>query len=212
MFGICSAPQLYRHVINQVLFGTGSTGCQNISDYIMVNGKGVAEHDERLRKVLNTLKERGLMLNKMKYVFRVNEIEFMGHLLFEMGIGPTESRVKTLQEAREPKNSSEVRRFLGLVNFRARHVSELNTKISAIEETHAKEYTLCLGKDQREAFNELKNSHADVATLAYFNPALKTRGIANASPIGLGAVLLQEHEKGVWKTVCCESKSLSDVE
>lgn len=40
----------------------------------------------------------------------------------------TESRVKALQEAREPKNSSEVKGFLGLVNFSARYISERATK------------------------------------------------------------------------------------
>ena len=70
MFGICSAPELYQHVIQQVLLGAGCTGCQNISDDIVVYGKDVAEHDERLRKVLHTLTERGLTLNKNKCVFQ----------------------------------------------------------------------------------------------------------------------------------------------
>ena len=60
MFGICSAPELYQHVISQVLRGAGCTGCRNISDDIVVYGKDVADHDEKLRKVLHTLKHRGL--------------------------------------------------------------------------------------------------------------------------------------------------------
>ena len=51
----------------------------------------------------------------------------------------------------------------------------------------------------------------DVDTLAYFNPALKTRVVADASPVGLGAVLLQERNK-VWRTVCYANKTLSSVE
>lgn len=212
MFGICSAPELYQHVINQVLHGAGCVGCQNISDDIVVYGKDVAEHDERLKKVLHTLKERGLTLNKKKCVFRMNEIEFMGHLLSEKGIGPTESRVKALQEAREPKDSSEVRSFLGLVNFSARYISNLSTKAEPLRRLTQKNTPFVWGRDQKKAFTDLKNSLTDVDTLAYFNPAMKTRVIADASPVGLGAVLLQEHEKGVWKTVCYASKSLSDVE
>ena len=48
MFGICSASELYQHVISQVLQGAGCTGCRNISDDIVVYGKGVADHDEKL--------------------------------------------------------------------------------------------------------------------------------------------------------------------
>ena len=36
MFGICSAPELYQHVIDQVLHSAGCTGCENISDDIVV--------------------------------------------------------------------------------------------------------------------------------------------------------------------------------
>ena len=117
MFGICSAPELYQHVISQVLQGAGCTGCRNRSDDIVVYGKDVADHDEKLRKVLHTL-------NKAKCIFRMNRIEFMGHLLSERGIGPTESQVKALQEARAPNDSAEVRSFLSLVNFSGRFTIE----------------------------------------------------------------------------------------
>ena len=57
----------------------------------------------------------------------------------------------------------------------------------------------------------MKNSLTDVDTLAYFNPALKTRVVADASPVGPGAMLLQEHDM-VWRTVCYANKTLSSVE
>ena len=38
---------------------------------------------------------------------------FMGILLSEKGIGPTEERMRAVTEAREPETATEVRRFLG---------------------------------------------------------------------------------------------------
>ena len=160
-----------------------------------------------------------MTLNKKKCVFRMNEIEFMGHLLLAKGIGPTESKkthmsiftCKALQEAREPTDSLEVRNFLGLVNFSAQFISGLATKAEPLRRLTQKNTHFVWGKDQRKAFEELKNSLTDVDTLAYFNPALKTRVVADASPVGLGAVLLQEHDK-VWRTVCYANKTLSSVE
>lgn len=172
MFGICSAPEMHEQVINQVFLGAGCTGCQNISDIIVVYGNNAAEYDERLGKVLHTSKERGLTLKKKKCVFRMNEIEFIGYLLSEIGIGPIESNVKALEEARGPKDSSEVRCFLVLVNFNARYISDLATKAEPLTRLTQKNRRFAWGKDQKEAFNELKNSLADVATLAYFNSTL----------------------------------------
>ena len=134
----------------------------------------------------------------------MNRIEFMGHLLSERGIGPTESRVKELQDA-------EVRSFLGLVNFSGRSISDLATKAEPLRRFTQKNVPFKWEKDQEKAFHELKKSLTDVDTLAYFSPNLKTKVIADASPVGLGAVLLQEQGEGAWRAVCYASKSLSAV-
>ena len=47
--------------------------------------------------------------------------------------------------------------------------------------------------------------------LAYFDKEAHTRVIADASPVGLGAVLVQE-KNGVGRAVCYASRSLSSVE
>ena len=49
----------------------------------------------------------------------------MGHVLSEKGISPAEEKVKAVFEAREPKSATEVRVFLGLVNFCARLFPDL---------------------------------------------------------------------------------------
>ena len=59
MFGINSAPELYQHIIQQVL--QGCEGAHNIADDIIVHGKSVKEHDKRLVKVMGKLAERGLI-------------------------------------------------------------------------------------------------------------------------------------------------------
>ena len=82
MVGLCNAPEWYQHVIRQVLTGGGCEGCQNISDDIVVYGKDVEEHVQRLENALKTLQERRLMVNLDKCNFRINDVEFMGYLLF----------------------------------------------------------------------------------------------------------------------------------
>lgn len=211
MFGICSAPELYQHVIRQVLTGGGCEGCQNISDDIVVYGKDVEEHDRRLEKVLKTLQERGLTVNPDKCSFRMNEVEFMGHLLNEKGIGPTESRVKALKDAREPQDKAEIRSFLGLVNFSARYIPNLATKTEPLRRIMGKDKPFKWEQEQQKAFDELRNALCETQILCYFDPKAETRVIADASPVGLGAVLQQRHGKD-WKPVYYASRSLSNTE
>lgn len=46
---------------------------------------------------------------------------------------------------------------------------------------------------------------------SYFDQDAKTKIICDASPIGLGAILLQEH-KGEDRVICYASRGLTDVE
>ena len=67
------------------------------------------------------------------------------------------------------------------------------------------------GGEQQTAFEELKCLITQAETLAYFKVGCKTRIVADASPVGLGAVLTQQ-QGGVWRVVSYASRSLTDVE
>ena len=100
MFGVTSAPEIYQHAIQQALHGC--EGVRNISDDIILHGKDDQQHDERLEKLLERLQQRGLTLNSAKCKFKMPQLEFMGYLLSTRGIGPTESKVEAVVNAREP--------------------------------------------------------------------------------------------------------------
>lgn len=67
------------------------------------------------------------------------------------------------------------------------------------------------GKEQEKAFTTLKDDLANAVTLAYFDQNAKTRVIADAGPVALGAVLIQ-CQNGHDGVVSYASRSLSDVE
>ena len=84
MFGISAAPEKYQQVIAQVF--NDCDGVQNISDDIVVYGRDKQEHDQRLKRVMERLKEVGLTLNPDKCEFAMQKITFMGHVLSHRGI------------------------------------------------------------------------------------------------------------------------------
>ena len=61
----------------------------------MMSGKG--RPSERIQ-------EKGLTLNRDKFAFSMSKLTFMGYLLSNQGIGPTESHVEAVVDAREPQN------------------------------------------------------------------------------------------------------------
>ena len=62
------------------------------------------------------------------------------------------------------------------------------------------------GQEQDKSFEMLKLKLSEIPTLSYFDP--KQRTIADASPIALGAVLLQFDTSNEPKIISFASKSL----
>ena len=209
MFGISCAPEMYQKVIQQLL--NGCEGVHNILDDIIVHAASVEEHNERLNSVLKILNDKGLTLNKDKCQFGVDKLVFMGHLLSNKGVGPAESKVTAVLNAREPKNASEVKSFLGLVTYSSRFIPDFSTVSAPLRELTKKNAPFVWGDEQKKSFNKLKELMSAAGVLGYYDIEAETQVIADASPVGLGAVLVQK-QKGEFRVICYASRSLSDVE
>ncbi len=67
------------------------------------------------------------------------------------------------------------------------------------------------GQEDKAAFETLKHYLNRAKTLVFYNPGQPTRVIADASPVGLGAVLVQKQAEDR-RIICYASRSLSSVE
>ena len=76
-FGIKSAPEVFQKKTSQVL--EDIDGAEAIVDDILVWGRDIQEHDARLKKVLDRVKEVNLKLNPKKCQIRKEE---MFHMLW----------------------------------------------------------------------------------------------------------------------------------
>ena len=209
MFGVTSAPEKYQQIIRDVL--RGCAGVANIADDLIVHGCGMEEHDKRLFAVLDRLSEVGLTVNGDKCEFRLSKLTFFGHELTSDGINPCEEKVAAIRDARAPKDASEVRSFMGLVQYSSKFMPDVATVAKPIQELTRKGAVFHWGKEQQTAFEELKHLITQADTLAYFKVGCRTRIIADASPVGLGAVLTQQQGE-IWRVVSYASRSLTDVE
>jgi hypothetical protein len=141
----------------------------------------------------------------------MERIEFMGHILSEHGIGVSESKVQAIKEARKPQTVTEVKSFMGLVNFTGRFIPNLATIAEPLNRLMRKNQPFSWGPEQDAAFEKLKPCLANNTNLAYFDVNAETQVIADASPVGLGAVLIQKQGE-FHRIICYASRSLSDIE
>ena len=150
-------------------------------------------------------------MNAEKCTFRMTKVVFMGVVLTRHGIGPTKEKVRAVVKASQPQSPSEVRSFLGLVGFSARFIPDFSTTADPLRKIARQGESFIWGEEQEKSFQKLKRRIARAPVLAYFDKEAHTQIIADASPVGLGAVLIQERN-GERRAICYASRTLSNVE
>ena len=209
MFGVNAAPEIYQHIIGQLI--ADIPGAVNFIDDLIVFGKDENEHDARLEKLLNRLKEKGLTLNPEKCEFGVPRIQVLGYDVGPNGISVTSEKIKAISEARRPENVSETRSFLGLVQFCGRFIQNLSEIAAPLRELIKKDTEFVWTKRQEEAFLNIKKKLVETEHLTPFKKDAPTILVTDAGPTALGAILLQV-SNGEEKVVAYASRSLLDVE
>lgn len=180
---------------------------------MIVHGRNLEEHDQRLFAVLNVLKGVGLILflkERKKCEFRLPKPTFFEHEWTKKGVNPSEEKVAAIRDAKSPKDASEVRSFMGLVQYSAKFIPNLASVAQAIQELTKKGARFVWDPKQQSALEEVKRLTALADTLAYFEVGCRKRIIADASLVGLGAVLTQLQRREL-RVVSYASRSLSDV-
>lgn len=210
MFGISCAPEVFQKTMESIL--AGLEGIIIYLDDIVVYGESKQEHDIRLRALLHCLKKYDVLLNEKKCVYGVEELEFLGHILSSKGIRPTENRLAAISHFREPRNVSELRSFLGLITYVGRFIPNLAAKTEPLRMLLHLDTPFQWGELQESAFRIIKESVSKIDQLGFYCKRDKSKLIADASPEGLGAVLLQENAEGDTRIIAFASKSLTALE
>ena len=187
--------------MSKLLSGLEGIVCQ--MDDVLIFGKTKEEHDIRLTKALDRIHSAGVTLNREKCMFGQNSIKFLGHVVNKYGISADPDKVTAIKLMEAPQNISALRRFLGMVNQLGKFSPRLAAITQPMRELLSKKANWHWG-EQQAAFDATKEELLQPTVLALYNPK-------GTSSFGLGAVLLQQDDRG-WHPVAFASRSLSEVE
>ena len=113
-FGVSCASELFQRRMAVILEGLEGVLC--LVDDVQVFGSDQQEHDRRLRGVLERLNKARVTLNAEKCDFSRKEIKFLGHVVNHRGVHPDPDKTTAIQMMPKPKDVSELRRLLGMIN------------------------------------------------------------------------------------------------
>ena len=209
-FGISSAPAIFQRLMENLLQGI-SRVCVYIDD-IIVTGKTEEEHLQNLNEVLSRLEKAGMRLKKEKCKYMVPEIEYLSHKINREGLQPSDSKVAAIVEAPPPKNVSELKSFLGMVNYYGKFLPNLSTTLAPLYQLLRKETPWRWGDEEQQAFDKVKEFLQSPNLLVHFDGEKPIVLACDASPYGVGAVLSHRMEDGTDRPIAFASRTLAPVE
>ncbi len=207
-FGVSSAPAIFQRCVD-TLIATRST--KSIS-HILVTGGTAKEHLQHLDAVLCRLEEAGLHLNRAKCTFMQPRIQYLGHVIDEQGRHPTAEKVQAIQDAQTPKDVTQLRSFLGILNYYGKFLPNLSSTLSPLHDLLRKNHKWHWGTKQDEAFQVAKEALQADSLLVYFDPKKPLILACDASDYGIGAVLSHVMEDGQERPIAYTSRTLNVAE
>ena len=147
-----------------------------------------------------------------KMLFLRSSIEYLGHVVDAEGIHPTEEKVKAIKEAPAPTNVTQLRSFLGLVNYYNKFLPNLAANLTPLYSLLSKHQQWAWNDEQQVAFQRAKDALQSDALLTHYDPAKPLVLACDASDYGVGAVLSHIVDSGKERPIAYISRTLSAAE
>lgn len=212
-FGLRNAAQTFQRFVDAVL--RGLKFCHGYLDDLLVASKDEEEHRTHLEQIFQRLRKYGLSINVAKSRFAEEEVEYLGYTVNKEGIRPTLDRVKAVIDFKKPSNISELRRYLGIINFYHRFIENAAAVLAPLNkylvgarkrDKRPVEWT----KQAEEAFEESKKRLAKTTLLAHPQENAKLLLRTDASKTAMGAV--EQRQGRGYGALGFFSKKLSDAQ
>lgn len=207
-YGVSSAPAIFQSIMDKILQGL-NVPC--LLDDILIATESPSENVDLLTRVIQRLDKHGLKARKSKCFFLKESVEYLGHIIDEAGIRPSQTNVRSVLEAKPPENISELRCFMGLVNVHRKFIPNLSTISNPLNALLRKDSKWNWSKECGESFEKIKCILASDRVLVHYDPKKSLVLAVDASPFGLGAVI--SHVEGdLERPIAYASRTLSSAE
>ncbi|GJY65181.1 putative reverse transcriptase domain-containing protein [Tanacetum coccineum] len=154
------------------------------------------EHEEHLKLILELLKKDELYAKNFKCEFWIPKVQFLGHVIDSQGIHVDPAKIESIKDWQSPKTPSEIRQFLGLVDYYQRFIEGFLKIARSMTKLTQSKVKFEWGDKQEAAFHLLKEKLCSAPILSLPEGSDDFIVYCDASIKGLGVVLMQR-EKGI---------------
>ena len=161
-------PNKFQRIMDRLTEKLPNTHCY-LDDILIWTVGSEDEHKKLVINVLKTLDDKGLPIKWEKCTFLTHNIEWLGFKIDAKGTTPLIHKSDAIRNLKEPSCIKDIRSLMGSINQFNKFIPNMAS----------------LSAPFRELIRTVTNLHFDVK--------LKTRVKCDASPLGLGASIKQDH-------------------
>lgn len=213
-FGLVNAPSVFQSCINELIKKLPTDEAMAYQDDVIIPSRIIDEGIDRIRRLLEVVKQSGLTLRTSKCVFLAERVKFLGHKVSHDTIEPGDDKVAAIRDFPAPTSPQEVRRFLGLTGFFRKFVqnyARISKPLTELLKT-VNNPPFVWRDDQTAAFHKLKEDLCNDPVLCLYNMQMEHEVHTDASCVGLAGVLMQKSIDGQLHPVAYYSRHCSPPE
>jgi transposase InsO family protein len=209
-YGVKSSPKIFQRVMDQILQGIPKCVCKQ--DDILIGGDTEHENLELLTRVLGKLADENVHLKLAKCDFLKPKVVYLGLEFSKDGLRPVESKVEAVKQAPVPENVSQLRSFLGMVQYYHQFLPNLATYLEPLHNLLKKSVIWKWSAECQKAFDFCKDALTSDSLLVHYDSKKKLKLACDASSYGVGAVLSHELENGEERPIAYASRTINKTE
>lgn len=211
-FGLCNAPAVFQRLMNEALAPVLDISATNYLDDTLSYADSLPKHIETNQTILSQYRKYKLMCHAKKCEFHKKEIEWLGVHASEKGFEMDKWKVEAIRDWKEPRTLTELRSFLGFINFYQRFVKDFSKVARPLHNLEMKDVKFTWSEECQEAFDTLKTIVSTAPVLIHANPDRPYTLETDASDYVYGAILSQKYTDGKLHPIAFLLKLMSPTE
>ena len=190
-FGLKNAPPTFQRFIDETFKGLQGKLMFSFIDDIVVFADSIEEHEDKMKLIMERLKEANLQLNIDKCEFLRDKVCYLGHMLSKNGISPDPRKLEAVKDFPRPKGVKNVRQFLGLAGYYRRFIQNFAQIAKPLTKLLQKDVDFVWDDKSEQAFSTLKELLCNPPLLQYPDFSKAFNITTDASGYAIGGILSQ---------------------
>ena len=186
--------------------------CAQYVDDIGIAANTTEQLIKNIRAVFKCIRKTGLKLTLEKCHFGVTQVEILGRTITPDEVAPQDQKVKNfLSKIRFPKSKTQVRKYIGFVNYYQNYIPRLSEKLIAMYELLKADTKIRISEELVNNFKEINASLAEACGLALRQPIAAKQYVlmTDASFRASGYALMIEKKDE--RKLLCKKKTFAPV-